>query len=812
MTTSITSEKSQNNIIIMSSLSRSQKRNLLGKLKNHPTYGTSADSFATSVRSERSATTHHHRRQDEDFVYEFGSQRPMAMDYNEDDEIDFGSWNPENIPLLKRTVEQARTLGANRTFSWVAGIQEDEIALPESDEEEINSPWHWSRKLKVFALTVLCIVITILLLFLPEQVANYNLITVENNVDYVIDVDQLYNQSRTQSLENSLLEVTIKGSFLVPELTSLSRDKLIIRTVLDHNQTTLDSWRVGLVPDSLVQEGYYIAKSTLEQAFSLKGLDMSSQNVSLHFDTNAEKPVALSVKVQILSSRVDDGVIYGSIILVALYICITFELAHRTVIAMVGATCAIAVLATLNERPALEEIITWLDIETLTLLFSMMVIVSILSETGAFNYMGFWAFKVTKGRVWPLVAALCTITAVVSAILDNVTTILLMTPVVIQLCETVNIDPVQVLIVTVVFSNIGGAATAIGDPPNVLIASDPGLIEGGITFLNFTGHMSLCVILVFIVCAIYIRIALKNLDESPKDRELNELKHEIIIWNRTLRGLGNFTREEAVVKEIIGIKIDELRDIYEEKLGDKKSNLHHETDFPSLQSMEEANQIKNKSLLVKSGIVLTVTVILFFLQNIPSLNLSLGWTSLLGATTLLILADKAEVESIFARVEWATLIFFAALFVFMEALDKMGLLTAIGGLVEEIILKVPEDYRLAVALLLILWVSGLASAFIDNIPFTTMMIPVVTSISENVVLDLPLQPLVWALALGACLGGNGTLIGASANVVAAGVAEQHGYKFTFMDFFKIGFPMTLLSLLVASGYLMLCHVAFDWNQ
>ena len=636
-----------NNSIDMSSLSRSQKRNLLGKLKNHPTYGTSADSFA--LKSERSATTrshHYSQATDEaeetgDFVYEFaGSHRPA--DFNEDDDIDFSSWNPENIPLLKRTVEQARTLGAHRTFSWVAGLQEDEIALPESDQEEINKPWHWSRKLKVFALTVLCIVFTILLLFLPEQVANYNLITVEKYVDYVIDIDQLYNQSNSR--ENSLLEVTIKGSFLTPELTALSRDKLIIRTVLENNQTTLDTWTVGLVPDSLVQDGYYIAKSTLEQAFSLQGLDMNRQNVSLHFDTNSRKPVALSVKVQILSTRVDDGVIYGAIILVALYICITFELAHRTVIAMVGATCAIAVLATLNERPALEEIITWLDIETLTLLFSMMVIVSILSETGAFNYMGFWAFKVTKGRVWPLVAALCTITAIVSAVLDNVTTILLMTPVVIQLCETVNIDPVKVLIVTVAFSNIGGAATAIGDPPNVLIASDPGLIEGGITFLNFTGHMSLCVILVFIVCAIYIRIALKNLDENPKDRELNELKHEIIIWNRTLRGLGNFTREEAVVKEIIGIKIDELRDIYEEKLGDRKSYFNIETDYPSLQSMEEANQIKNKSLLVKSGVVLFLTVVLFFLQNIPSLNLSLGWTSLLGATTLLILADKAEVE------------------------------------------------------------------------------------------------------------------------------------------------------------------------
>ena len=134
------------------------------------------------------------------------------------------------------------------------------------------------------------------------------------------------------------------------------------------------------------------------------------------------------------------GVIYGSIILVVLYICIIFELANRTVIAMLAATAAIGVLAALNERPSLEIIITWVDIETLTLLFSMMVIVSILSETGAFNYLGFWAFKVTKGRVWPLIFVLCAITAVVSAILDNVTTILLMTPVVIQLCEIVNVN------------------------------------------------------------------------------------------------------------------------------------------------------------------------------------------------------------------------------------------------------------------------------------------------------------------------------------------------------------------------------------
>ena len=176
------------------------------------------------------------------------------------------------------------------------------------------------------------------------------------------------------------------------------------------------------------------------------------------------------------------------------------------------------------------------------------------------------------------------------------------------------------------------------------------------------------------------------------------------------------------------------------------------------------------------------------------------------------LSDKLEVESIFSRVEWSTLVFFATLFVIMEALNRLNLLNWIGNGVESVIESVPQKWQLTVSIVLILWVSGIVSSFIDNIPFTTMMIPVIVNLSESKEVNLPLQPLVWALSLGACLGGNGTLIGASANVVCAGVAEQHGYKFTFKDFFKIGMPITLMSLLVANIYLLICHVAFDWNQ
>lgn len=755
-------------------------------------YGT-----ASEVGSERASSPR-------DLAYE-------AIDLNVDDEVDLASWNAEHVPLLQRTVEQAKSLGVKRTLSQVGGASFHEVK-----REDLSVPWKLSRKAKVFALTLVCIIVTILLLFLPEQISNDNLISVQKSDSYVIDIDELYSTGKKTPSDN-ILEVWLHGSFIPEELTPLARNWLRISTVRDGvigDNATIDKWMVGLLPYEM-WDMFYMEKRTLSHAFQLEAVDLSQENVSLVFETTSEISVALSVQIQLLSVRVDSGILYGSIVLVAMYVCIILEVAHRTVIAMLTATTAIGVLATLNERPSLEDIITWLDIETLTLLFSMMVIVSVLSETGAFNYLGFWAFKATKGKVWPLLTTLCVITAVVSAFLDNVTTILLMTPVVIQLCEAINIDPVRVLIATVIFSNIGGAATAIGDPPNVLIASDPGILEGGVTFLTFTMHVGLGVIFVAFACYGLLRLMYRKLGEHKEDRDLHDLRHELIIWHRTLHGLSNFSREEAMVKEIIGLKIEELRGELDEKVAVKRRGFNvqplGQDDRATLDAMEESCRITNPGLLIKSCSVLAVTVTLFFLQNIPSLNLSLGWTALLGAIALLILADKAEVESVFSRVEWTTLIFFATLFVVMEALAKLGLLNAIGQAVEGLVMDVPEDYRLSVAILLILWVSGIASAFIDNIPFTTMMLPVVKGLAENTQLDLPLQPLVWSLALGACLGGNGTLIGASANVVCAGVAEQHGYKFTFMDFFVVGFPMTILSLLVASAYLMICHVALDWN-
>jgi len=257
------------------------------------------------------------------------------------------------------------------------------------------------------------------------------------------------------------------------------------------------------------------------------------------------------------------------------------------------------------------------------------------------------------------------------------------------------------------------------------------------------------------------------------------------------------------------MKVQELREELDNRIAERtKDGKVFSLDNDQLDE-EELTGITDRGLLIKTLCVLAVVIILFLSGSIPGFKLTIGWVALMGALTVLVLQDKADLESILARVEWTTLVFFATLFVVIEALSRLGLLTFIGGLVSSAISGVSPEARLPLAIFVIVWVSGITSGFVDNIPFATMMVPIINSLSND--LDLPLQPLVYSLALGCCLGGNLTLIGASANVVCAGVAEQHGYSFTFTKFFMVGCPITIVSLAISTVYLMICHVVFEWH-
>ncbi|OTF74013.1 P protein-like protein [Euroglyphus maynei] len=325
-----------------------------------------------------------------------------------------------------------------------------------------------------------------------------------------------------------------RGAFLPKEyghLTNYSIIFTIVQLLDDSNNITTGQsssyrvvkrpWASPIAPTATDQ--HYIPAKEIEHTFKLTRDDIFDQSYRyrLRIDTNSKESIGITVTMSGFSELSADGIILAAFVLVFLYVLIIFEIVNRTLAAMLGATAAITCLTLIRDRPSLAKVVSWLDVETLSLLFGMMILVAILCETGFFDYVAVVAFRLAKGRTWPLIFTLCIFTGVMSAFLDNVTTILLMTPVTIRLCEIKNIEPKHVLISLVIISNIGGAATPVGDPPNVIIISSSSIQQQGINFGSFTMHMMPGIILSFIATLIYIRIYYRNLSNLEfQDRKI----------------------------------------------------------------------------------------------------------------------------------------------------------------------------------------------------------------------------------------------------------------------------------------------------
>ncbi|CAI8307264.1 MAG: putative transporter [Euryarchaeota archaeon UBA443] len=462
-----------------------------------------------------------------------------------------------------------------------------------------------------------------------------------------------------------------------------------------------------------------------------------------------------------LDITVKDGmdkqaVYVGLGILLFVYALIITEVVHRTLAAALGGLLAVIALNfySVEDTLSLKAVTTMIDWETIGLLLGMMVMVGVISHTGVFEWFAVQAYKKSGGEIWTLVVILCAVTAVLSAFLDNVTTMLLLTPVTIQIAKVLDIKPIPILISEVLFSNIGGAATMIGDPPNIMIGSamSPSAIEGntdkdiqslaseGVTFNDFIIEMAPGILLTVVPSFMLVRWLYKDEFSGRRDRDITELERQYAI------------------KDMKGLKV--------------------------------------------SGTILCLVIVGFFLH--PVVHIAVSWVALGGAVVMLLATNRHELEEPLEHVEWTTLLFFAGLFVLVHSLQYMGVIDYIGGFVQMGIEAFSEEYRLAAAVVIILWVSAIASAFIDNIPYTATMIPIVLALAVD--LNLELGPLIWALAFGACLGGNGTLIGASANVVTAGLSEEAGYPISFNEFFRAGFPVMILSTFIVTFYMLLVYV------
>jgi len=430
-------------------------------------------------------------------------------------------------------------------------------------------------------------------------------------------------------------------------------------------------------------------------------------------------------------------------VLIGMYVILITEVVHRTALALFGALVMLIILfstGVLDPHDSVDFVIGAIDFNTIGLLLGMMVIVGILGETGIFQYIGIKAAKISKGNVWKLMILLAVITAVGSAFLDNVTMVLLMVPVTISVCRILNINPVSLILAQIFASNIGGATTLIGDPPNIMIGS-----AAGIDFMTFAYHM------------------------TP----------EIIIT--------------------MGVAIVLFKFMFRKDLKQKAENVQ------KLQELDASKEIKDKMLLKKSAIVLGAVILMFMLHGMIGLEVSI--IALGGAAVLLVITGKQPYIAL-KHVEWPTLLFFCGLFVIVTGVEVSGALELLAHNILEI-----TGGELGATMFSITIVSAFASAFVDNIPFTATMIPIIESISVDPTFADNLStysynPLWYALAFGADLGGNGTLIGASANLVAIAVAEKFGYRIFFREFLIKGMPIMIITTMVAFGAFYLRVIFF----
>ena len=418
----------------------------------------------------------------------------------------------------------------------------------------------------------------------------------------------------------------------------------------------------------------------------------------------------------------DQQQILALIIFSATIIAIILDVFDTTVLALLGAVAMIVF-----KIIPIDNVMGYVSFNTLAVLIGMMIIVSVLKDTGVFEFMATFTAKVCKGNTFKILICLGIITAVFSAILDNVTTVLLMGPVTFFVTKKLKVNPIPFVMTEIFSANIGGTATLIGDPPNIMIGS-----ASGLDFVSFIQNQLPIVIIILAITIL------------------------LIYFN------------------------------YRKKLNVEKD------DVLELMKINPKEFIVDKTLLIKGLVVLGIVVLGFVFEK--QLGLESGVIAIGGACVLLIISKK-KITKFINDVEWTTILFFLGLFILVGGLEETGIIGMLANLI-----IIYGHGNLILIMIMLLWISAVVSAFLDNIPFVATIIPLIISLGNS---GINIIPLWWAVSLGACLGGNGSIIGASANVILSKISEKNGYKITFLQYLKIGFPLMIMSIILSTSYLLI---------
>ena len=409
------------------------------------------------------------------------------------------------------------------------------------------------------------------------------------------------------------------------------------------------------------------------------------------------------------------------VVFLIVIVAIMTEKVHRTAAALAG-----SVILLLTGVLDVDSAIGYIDFNTIGVLIGMMLFVAVVKNSGLFEYVAIRAAKMAKGDPWKIMVAFIIITAFLSGFLDNVTTVLLVGPMTITIARMLKINPVPFLLTQIFAANIGGTATLIGDPPNIMIGS-----AAGLTFLDFVANTGIVAIVSIIVLIIIMR----------------------------------FVYGSKLSADVEAIK--------------------------SVAQLDETKAIEDHALLVKSIVMVIIVVFAFIFHSQIGMETA---TIALTCAAVMMVIGKQNIDHIVSEVEWSTILFFVALFTVVGGMVETGVI----GELAHIILNTAEGHPIMMMMIL-LWASALLSSILDNIPFVATLIPLVIALGES---GVDIEPLWWAISLGACFGGNGTLIGASANVVLSGISNKHGYPITFKDYTKVGFPVMIMTVVLSTIFLL----------
>ncbi len=410
------------------------------------------------------------------------------------------------------------------------------------------------------------------------------------------------------------------------------------------------------------------------------------------------------------------------VIFLVVIIAIISEKVHRAAAAVTG-----AVVLLLTHILTVESSIKYVDFNTIGVLIGMMIFVAVVKCSGMFEYIAIKAAKIAKGDPWRIMVLFMIVTAVLSAFLDNVTTVLLIGPMTISITKILGLNPVPFLLTQIMASNIGGTATLIGDPPNIMIGS-----AAKLSFLDFIINTAPIVVVIMVALIFMVKI----------------------MYGRGL------SKNETAIAEIM--------------------------------LLDEKKAIEDLALLKKSVAMIGFVVLGFMLHS--KIDVESCVVALTAAAVMLIIG-RQDVEEVLADVEWTTIVFFTGLFIVVGGMVETGVIDHLAKLLVEVTAGHP-----IITMLVLLWASAFLSSILDNIPFVATLIPLIIAMGND---GVDVMPLWWAISLGACLGGNGTLIGASANVVLCGISGKHGHPISFREFIKTGMPIMIMSIIIATGYVVL---------